>query len=58
MLRWIYGTTSGAALILYAYLAFTGWEMGTEPRETGAHDIRGSHGHRVFFWHTGPHPGK
>lgn len=58
MLRWIYGATSGAGLILYAFLAFTGRELGTQPRATGAQDIRGSHGHRVFFWHAGFRGGK
>ena len=58
MLRWLYAATSGGALLLYGYLAITGWELGTGPRTTGAHDIRGSRGHGVFFWHSGPHPGK
>ena len=32
MLRYVYGISSGAALLLYAYLAFTGWELrGSEP---------------------------
>ena len=60
MLRYVYGISSGAALLLYAYLAFTGWELGTEPREQGLGDVRSGHaGYSSFhFWHAGPHGGK
>jgi hypothetical protein len=59
MLRYFYLITSGLMLAFYAYISLTGFEFGTEPRETLEPSVRHSPGYRSFhYWHSGPHGGK
>jgi hypothetical protein len=57
MLRNVYLILSALVLGVYACVALTGFEFGTEPRETLDPSVRHTP-HRTHFWFFGPHGGK
>ena len=60
MLQKIYGVIGVGILAFYAVAGFSGWELGTQARETVPADVRNSPGgYRSYhFWHSGFRGGK
>ncbi|HEX8283847.1 MAG TPA: hypothetical protein VF588_10855 [Pyrinomonadaceae bacterium] len=60
MLSKLYLLLGTGVLLLYAFAAWSGWELSTSPRQKLPADVRNSPGgYRSFhFWHSGYHGGK